>query len=132
MKAFSFSSDKVAISLSIACMIHCLATPLLLVLLPTLAGLPIEGESFHLWMVVAVIPISVYALTLGCQKHKKFSIAVLGVIGLLCLIAAVALGESLIGEAGEKLLTVVGALLISVSHYHNFQLCQQQSACSTC
>ena len=69
-------------------------------------------------MVIAVIPISIYALTLGCKKHKTFSILSLGLLGLVCLVSAVLLGESRIGEAGEKILTG-GAILIG--HYKNFQ-----------
>ena len=131
MKALSIYSDKAAISLSLLCTLHCLATPILLILLPSFAVLPIEGELFHLLMIIAVIPISLYALTLGCKKHKQFSIAAIGLLGLLSLVAAVALGESLIGELGEKLLTVIGSVLICISHYKNYQQCQKK-ACSSC
>ena len=111
------------------CMIHCLAFPLLVALLPSIAALPLDKEAFHLWMVIAVIPISLYALTLGCKKHKKKSILSFGLLGLVCLVSAVLLGESRIGEAGEKILTVIGALLIAFSHYKNFHQCQHLKNC---
>ena len=129
MKIISVSSDKLAVSLSMLCVVHCLAFPLILALLPAMSVLPLPPEAFHLWMIVAVIPISIYALTLGCKKHKKVSVVVIGIIGLLHLVSAVILGESLIGEAGEKLLTVIGAVLISFSHYRNFNLCKAQENC---
>ena len=131
MKELTISSDKIAMSLSMLCMVHCLAFPLLAVLLPSIAALPLDKEDFHLWMVIAVIPISLYALTLGCKKHKTFSILSLGLLGLVCLVSAVLLGESRIGEAGEKILTVVGAILIAFSHYKNFHQCQHQKSCAS-
>ena len=129
MKLLSISTDKLAVSLSALCVFHCLALPALLVLLPSLAALPIHHESFHMWMVIAVIPTSIYALTLGCKKHNKLSVFIYGLVGLSCLIAAVLLGESYIGEAGEKALTVIGAAIIAFSHWKNFQLCQKHSQC---
>ncbi|WDE05092.1 MerC domain-containing protein [Thalassomonas viridans] len=129
MKLLQISTDKLAISLSMLCVLHCLAFPLILVLVPSIAALPLEQETFHLWMVVAVIPTSIYALTLGCKKHKKLSVLSGGLIGLAGLIAAVLFGESQLGEAGEKLLTVAGATLIALAHYKNFQLCHHLSQC---
>ena len=129
MKALTISSDKIAMSLSMLCMMHCLAFPLLVALLPSISALPLDKEAFHLWMVIAVIPISLYALTLGCKKHKKISILSSGLLGLVCLISAVLLGESRIGEAGEKILTVIGAILIAFSHYKNFHQCQHLNNC---
>jgi hypothetical protein len=116
-------SDKIAISLSILCVIHCLVVPLLIAFLPSMILL--QQEAFHLWMVILVVPISIYALTLGCKKHKKLSIVTLGMVGLICLLSAVFFGESHIGETGEKLITIIGALLVSISHYQNFNQCKK-------
>jgi hypothetical protein len=129
MKALPISSDKIAISLSMLCVAHCLAFPLLIVLLPSITVLSSQKEVFHLCMVIAVIPISIYALTLGCKEHKRLKVAVIGSLGLVCLIMAVLLGENRIGELGEKLMTIIGALLISFSHYQNFQFCQSTANC---
>ena len=129
MKIFPLSADKLAISFSSLCAIHCLAVPLLIVLLPSMAALPLNQEAFHFWMVVAVVPTSIYALTLGCKKHKNMAIAIYGVIGLTILVAAAALGEDLLGEFAEKGLTLIGACMIAFAHLKNYRLCQQSSKC---
>jgi len=129
MKTLLISSDKMAISLSFLCALHCLVIPFLVVLLPNLAIIPLEREAFHFWMVVAVIPISLYALMLGCKKHKTPSIVTIGLLGLVCLIGAVMLGESYLGESGEKLLTVLGATLVALSHYQNYSRCKKIEQC---
>lgn len=131
MKILSISSDKMAISLSLTCVLHCLAVPLFIVFMPSLTNTSLAREAFHLWMVVAVIPISIYALTLGCKKHKTLYLMFIGLIGLSCLVSAVLLDENHLSEINEKLLTVLGAALIAFSHAKNFSLCQKlaQSPC---
>ncbi len=123
-------TDKTAIGLSLLCTAHCLALPLAIVLLPSLAALYLADEAFHLWMVIAVIPTSMYALTMGCRQHKRYQLLVLGVVGLTCLISAVALEKILLGdtidiELAEKILTSIGSCVIAYGHYKNYQLCQQ-------
>lgn len=115
-------TDKLAIGLSLLCAVHCLAFPLAMIWLPSIAALKLDGEAFHVWMLVAVIPTSVYALTMGCMKHKRYQLLFLGFIGLAFLISAVLLEET-VGVSGEKWLTVIGATLMAIGHYLNFRLC---------
>lgn len=130
MNNLQILTDKAAIGLSIACTIHCLAFPLMIVLLPAFAALPLNDEAFHIWMVVAVIPTSAYALTMGCRQHKRYHLLAYGVVGLTCLILAIVLGHDLLGEAGEKGLTTLGAIIIAFGHYQNYRLCQDQTRCA--
>ena len=101
-------------------------------LLPTVAALQLDNEAFHLWLLVAVLPASVYALTLGCKQHKRYGLLFLGVFGLSLLVLAVLLGEQLGGEMGEKILTVLGSSVVSIGHLWNFRLCQQHDVCDGC
>ena len=71
-------TDQLSISLSLLCAIHCLIVPFVLILLPTLAVLQLDYEAFHYWMLVSVIPMSVYALTVGCKQHKRYRLPVTG------------------------------------------------------
>ncbi|REL36286.1 MerC domain-containing protein [Thalassotalea euphylliae] len=130
MKLLSLYADKLAISLSMLCVLHCLALPLLLVIVPSLAVLPMAQESFHFWMVMAVLPTSIYALTLGCKKHRNYTVVSYGLAGLATLLAAALFGEHLLGEMGEKLLTTVGATIIAVAHVKNFSLCRSHDKCA--
>ena len=123
------TADKAAVSLSVLCVLHCLAVPLLAAMLPSLIATSLEGEAFHLWMVVAVIPISVYALSLGCRRHQNYGVAVVGCAGLFVLCLSLFLGHEGLGETGEKLATVFGAALLAVSHILNFRLCQSRKGC---
>ena len=123
-------TDKMAMSLSLLCALHCLASPLIIVMLPTLAALQFDGEAFHLWMVLAVIPTSVYALTMGCKRHRHYRLLGVGLFGLLFLLSAVLAGEDIINDFWEKALTVIGAATIALGHYRNYRLCQRQEFCA--
>ena len=129
MKNFQILTDKAAIGLSLACTIHCLASPLIIALLPSFVALQLNDEAFHMWMVFAVVPMSVYALTMGCRQHRRYHLLTLGLLGISCLILAIVLSEALLGETGEKLLTSLGAGAIAYGHYRNYRLCRYQEQC---
>lgn len=124
-------TDIAAIGLSSACAIHCLALPALLVLLPSLTALPLENEAFHFWMVIAVLPISLFALTLGCKQHKRYQLLAVGLSGLALLVLALLLEDTL-GENGEKILTLLGSSLLVIGHWFNYQYCQKKDDCKPC
>jgi len=124
-------SDKAAISLSLLCAIHCLLMPLAMVLLPTAVAVSLDDESLHLWILVAVVPVSAIALTLGCKKHERYGLMFIGGVGLFLLCAAALLGHEILSEGLEKLLTVVGASVIALGHFWNYRLCRDQDSCDS-
>ena len=125
-------ADKIAISLSALCAIHCFATPMLLVFLPSIAGLLIEPELLHMWLAAGVLPISTYALTIGCKKHRKFEVLALGFIGLVLMLVAVASDALGLGGDFEKAFTLLGAILISSAHFWNYRLCRHHQQPCDC
>jgi hypothetical protein len=122
-------ADRTAIALSALCVVHCLLLPVAIAMLPALAALGLDNEAFHGWMVVVVLPVSAIALVMGCRRHGRPGMLALGSMGLVILILAVVAGHEVLGETGERLTTVLGALLIAFSHYRNFILCQRAERC---
>jgi 4-hydroxybenzoate polyprenyltransferase len=106
--------------------------PIILLLLPSVAALQLNNEAFHLWMIVAVVPTSIYALFIGCRRHEHYRLLVIGSLGLVFLVLAVVLSEKTLGEFWEKILTLTGAVVIAFGHYQNFRLCEQQTDCHSC
>lgn len=132
MKNLQAFTDRAAISLSMLCALHCLAFPLLIVLLPSIAALELDGEAFHLWMLAAVVPTSAYAITMGCRQHRRYRLVIFGLIGMFFMISAVALGEAFLGsitETWEKVLTLIGAGTLALGHAWNYRLCRHQDDC---
>ena len=117
-------SDKLAISLSLACVLHCFLAPTLLIFSYGVSSFSIESELIHYLILLLTIPISILALMLGYKNHKTFSFLITGVIGLSILILAITIGESILGEFGEKGLTLVGSIILAYAHYRNYRTCQ--------
>jgi len=124
MKNTQVYADKTAIGLSILCTIHCLALPLIIILTPSFAALTINDESFHQWMLFAVVPISLVALINGYKKHQKIEMFIFGFLGLGFLAFAAFAGHDFVTETEEKILTVIGACIVSSVHIMNHLSCK--------
>ncbi|MFK7825438.1 MAG: MerC domain-containing protein [Oligoflexales bacterium] len=123
-------TDKFAIGLSVLCSIHCLLLPVVMLLVPSLAALSIaDDELFHKWMIAGVLPISLFALTMGCRKHGKYTFLALGSLGVVLLSLAAFWGHELVGESGEKYITLASSFLIALAHFNNHRLCQKKHCC---
>jgi len=121
----STTLDKIGIFLSGVCLLHCLITPIIVTLVPILSvSVAVEHLLFHTLMLWLVLPTSCIALFLGCRKHKKLSIALTGIIGMLVLITAATFGHDHLSETGEKITVTIGGLIIAASHYLNYRACQ--------
>ena len=118
-------SDRIAMGLSLACVLHCFLAPSLIVLSYGVSSFNIESELIHYLIIMLTVPISIFALTLGYKNHKGVSFFVTGVIGISVLIIAVIIGEDILGDVGEKGLTLVGSIIVVYAHYSNYRTCQK-------
>lgn len=123
------TTDRFAISLSLICLIHCLFAPSFIILTSTFLSFSYDNEFIHKMIVLIAVPISISALSMGYRNHKNISFLPIGIAGLLILILAVLLGKNILGEYGEKGLTLLGSIFISYSHYRNYKICIE-SDCS--
>ena len=118
-------ADKLSISLSLACMIHCLLMPSFLILTSGFLALSIDNELIHKVFLIIVLPVSLYALITGYNNHKILSYLYIGILGLWLLFFAVFFGEGVFGEFTEKTLTLLGSLIVASSHYKNYKACKE-------
>jgi len=117
-------TDKLAISLSAVCVLHCLFMPSFLILSSWFAAFSIDNEFIHYAILIVAIPVSAFALIRGFKNHKKLSYFVNGFFGLSLLVFAV-LAAGITGEIGEKSLTLLGSLFVIYAHYKNHQICKE-------
>jgi len=114
--------DQAAICLSGACLVHCLALPVLMVLAPWIS-LGIFGEKwFHLALVVIVVPISLFAFRMGYRQHGGRGMLLPGLSGLALVALAAVMEFAHIGShelaAG---VTSLGGILLIVGHWRNLR-----------
>ena len=106
--------DRAAIAMAVVCGIHCLVTPILLVLLPVVGTTFWANGDFHFWMVVLVVPTTVLAAISGFRKHRDRMVAICATIGLLFLISATA-RETLAADSRSDADLAAASLLIADS-----------------
>ncbi len=119
--------DKLAILLSGTCLLHCLALPLLVTLVPISQGSLLEEQTFHLLMLWVILPTSLLALTSGCWKHKDITTIALGALGLTSLTLTAIAGHDFLTPNGEKWATITAGMILATAHIRNFLICQKDS-----
>lgn len=120
--------DRLGITASLGCAVHCILTALLFVLAPAV----FQGAHFykplnflthewiHVGMALLVFPVAVLALWNGYRTHRNKSGLLLGGVGLSLLIS----GLLLHGETMEIVLTLLGGIILAAAHLVNLRYCQ--------
>ncbi len=118
--------DKIGIGLSSLCMIHCLATPLLFLLLPAVGAAYLDGsEGFHWVMASIVLPVALLAFLRGYSHHRRARVLALGFAGVALLYAALALHETIQSSVPHTLMTIAGSALLLTGHALNWRYCKR-------
>ena len=116
-------SDKVSIGISALCLLHCLLFPSFMILLSSFISVSLNSELIHYMLLFLVVPVSSFALIVGLNNHKNSFIFFIGLSGLAILVSALFIELPIKTISGEILLTIIGSLLITFSHYKNYKLC---------
>ena len=125
MKVSQIVSDRLAMSLSFACILHCLFMPAFLISSVTFASIQLSDELLHYSILFFAIPISLYALLSGKRHHNNNLIFIIGVSGLTVLFLALFFEGNFYGFSLETLLTIIGSTIVISAHYKNYQTCQR-------
>ena len=107
-------SDYLGVIFSVACILHCLALPLVASIIPSMTMF-LEQEWVHKLLLLLLVPVAMVAFVNGKKTHhNNFPIAI-GGSGILFLICAIMFE----GMALEKVLTVIGSCLLVGAHVYN-------------
>lgn len=109
--------DGTAVALSGLCLVHCLALPLILAVLPFISSL--EAGHLHAQMLVVVLPLSIVALSIGLRRHGDFRVIAAGLTGMLLLTIGGTIAHDQYGLLADRLLTMGGALTLAIAHFYN-------------
>lgn len=109
--------DLTAVGLSGLCLVHCLALPLVIVLLPFLAQY--SDGHLHLQMLAAVLPLSTIALAVGYRRHRDRRIVMAGCVAMLLLTVGATIAHAQLGLTADRAFTMAGSLTLAVTHYFN-------------
>ena len=118
------NSDRFAMGISMACVIHCFFAPSLIVMSYGFLSFSVDSEIVHLVLLLTTIPISLFALGLGYKNHKVLLYLLIGIAGLSVLTAAYLL-EDVFSQPLERFITSLGASIIALSHFKNYKKCKE-------
>ena len=82
-------SDKLSICLSLCCILHCIALPVIILMIPSFASLWINNEKVHVILVLFAVPISLFAMAKSLRVHHNYKCISLATIGLSLLVGAI-------------------------------------------
>jgi hypothetical protein len=108
-----YGLDRLAIGLSGLCVVHCLASAVLLAMLSTVGGLLLD-PVFHEVGLTLAIGLGAVALGRGVLDHGYLMPASMGAFGLGVMAGAMSLPHD--GSGGETLWTVIGVGLLAFGH----------------
>lgn len=114
--------DRIGIVLSSLCAIHCLATPLLILLLPVM-GEFFHAEWVHILMAVVILPVGLFAFWSGYKHHRQVKVLSLGVLGLAMICAASVLPHEWVEVMEHDVVTIIGSFVLITAHVLNRRAC---------
>jgi hypothetical protein len=110
----TFRLDRVAVALSGLCLVHCLATAILLGLLSAAGGFLGAPIIHEVGLTLAMI-LGSFALGRGILEHGFMMPSAIGGLGLGVMAGAISLPHG----GNEPIYTVVGVLILALGHRLN-------------
>ncbi|MBJ6121649.1 MerC domain-containing protein [Sphingomonas sp. BT553] len=105
--------DRLAIALSGLCVVHCLATTVLLALMSAAGGMLVDPIFHEIGLSLAIL-MGAIALGRGIMQHGYAMPASMGAFGLGIMAGAMQLPHD--SSGGEALWTIVGVGLLAFGH----------------
>jgi hypothetical protein len=115
--------DRIGVVLSMICLVHCLALPLLLAALPFLGFTFLNEEAhphaFHLLFALLLLGVGGLAFGQGYRRHRRAMPVVLGTIGTILLFLGALNPGHWISHTQEHVVTIFASFVLLMAHWQN-------------
>lgn len=119
--------DKMGITVTSLCALHCISMPFLLPLLPLLGLSFVGNEAFEMSLFTITIALGFSALSAGYFRyHQRLYPLIFLMIGFVIYLA-----KLWVGMENEPVFVVLSASFIVTSHVLNMKLTQTHSNCES-
>lgn len=119
------AADLAGVTLSFACLLHCLALPLAILIAPALSGWLALTEGVHAAILLLALPAALIAMSEGWRRHRMWTPALFAAAGLALLALGLAAHERLLPvadpEAADRWFSTTGALALASAHIANWR-----------
>jgi len=112
--------DKIGICASGLCLIHCLATPIMLLALPGFEFSPGIDEHFHEIFAVVVVSSIMFAVYPNCRKHGHNDIILIALAGIILILISTFFHQLPI--ALSHTMTIAGSITLIIAHIKNMKV----------
>ena len=118
--------DLAGIGASSLCVLHCVATPLLVVILPVVEA--VEKQT-HAAFALAILGIGLLAFWPGYRRHSRWRIAAAAFVGFGLISLGVTAPAGLLSESAETVATILGGAILVAAHLRNANFCRSCRLC---
>ena len=116
-------ADRVGICLSTLCLIHCLLTPVIFLLLPAL-NFGFFHHQVHVVLFFVLPLVALVAFVPGYRRHRNLQVFAWALPGFALILAGILDLQPIFGEEyTEMVLSVAGSLFLIRAHLLNRRLC---------
>ena len=130
-QSLSLRADHLGVIASVACLVHCIVTPVVLSLSAVWVHyLPAE-ERLHRTLAALVAAIGCIAIVSGYRKHGRRRVFGLMAGGLGLIFAGAYFGDRLPSHAAEMAVTMSGSGLMIAAHLINHTFCKKCERCDS-
>ena len=120
------TADLAGIALSSACLVHCLALPLALLVAPALGNWLRLPDGLHRAILLLALPAALIAMADGWRRHRRWTAPLLAAAGLGLLALGLAAHERWLAvadaETADRLFSSAGAIALASAHLLNWRL----------
>lgn len=113
--------DMAGMTASTICLVHCLAMPVVIALIPAFAAELFESEWFHITLAFAVLIFCLAAFVPGYYRHHDKRLVWIGVTGISLVFFATFVARYW-SETAEIAIVTVGNLVLVAGHLLNRKL----------
>lgn len=113
--------DRLGLSASVLCLVHCLVLPFVLVGLSAWASVEAMETWLHAGVALLAVPAALLVAVPGYREHRRKHVPALLALGVALLVASFVLHDAF-GEMGHYGFTVGGSLLLVAGHVQNYRL----------
>lgn len=112
--------DKLGICASTLCLIHCLATPILILFFPAIEDLlGTSAEHFHTALAVIVVSLVLIAVYPQCRRHGHKDIVAIALIGVGFIIGSLFIENHPLAHHST---TIIGSIFLIIAHFKNMKV----------
>jgi hypothetical protein len=119
--------DFAGMFVSILCIVHCIALPFVLFMIPTSLTLlqtnPENELMIHQVFLALAVLSAVFPFMRGYNIHKRFVPVLLCTTGIFLFAFSAFWAHDLLGHEYEKLVAILGSVFLIGGHYLNHKFC---------